>query len=231
MKRIALVGLGLGAALASHTASALSLVDHTVGLKLLAGADVWSTPSNIPPGGENEVGFAGNAGGVGYGAMPYYELRIIKLVGVEAGINYEHGAFHRNVTVNAIEYRSTIAINAWRLPILAKLNIPLALGRFWIGLGPEFTLSQSQSGKLENTSAGSSLDAPASSFRDIKPTYLTGGLGLVIEIPATGLEIPVEFRASNNLSQPSSYAERTSPTLRAESSWVYRLGVGIGYQF
>ncbi len=229
MKRFAFVGLAFGLCLVSHGAGAVSLIDHSAGLKLMAGADVWSTPDNVPVLYQNGLGFVGNAGGIGYGVMPYYELRIIKLVGVEADINYEHGSIHRNVSVNSVSYTETMTINSWRLPILAKLNIPLGLGRFWLGLGPEFTLAQSSSEKTE----GGPL-AVNYATKDKKPTFFTGGIGLVIEIPLTGLEIPVEFRASKNLSQSSNYMERVDtnpPAIHAESTWVYRLGAGLGFQF
>jgi len=228
MKRIALLGFGVGMYLASHTAGAVSLIDHSAGLKLTAGADIWSTPTNVPIGFQNGAGFVGSAGGFGYGVMPYYELRIIKLVGVEADINYQHGSFHRNISLNSTDNTETITMNSWRLPILAKLNIPLGLGRLWFGLGPEFTLAQSSSEKSE----GPNIQSYAT--KDVKPTFFTGGLGLVIELPLTGIEIPVEFRASKNLSQPSNYVDRVDtnpPALHAESSWVYRLGVGLGVQF
>ncbi len=234
MKRCLLVGLGLGFYLIAQHASALSLVDHSAGVKVLAGADLWTTPSNIP-GGYSGPGFAGSAGGFSYGAMPYYELRIIKFIGVEAGIEYEHGSFHRNNTINGFDTTETVNINSWRLPLLAKLNIPLALGRIWFGLGPDFTLSQSSSAKFELASGATSPITVAT--RDVKPTYLTGGLGLVIEMPLAGIEIPIEFRASKDLSQPSDWSDRvtatsqTSYTVRAESSWVLRLGAGIGFQF
>ena len=177
-------------------------------------------------------GLDGSAGGFSYGALPYYELRIIKLVGLETGIDYEHGSFHRNDTINQVDTRETITINSWRLPLLAKLNIPLALGRIWVGLGPEFTLSQSSSGKFEVMPPTSTI-----ATHDVKPTYLTGGLGLVIELPMTGIEIPIEFRASKDMSQPSDWAGRVTAqaggtySVRAESTWVYRLGAGIGFQF
>ena len=237
MKRFFIVGLGLIGTLVTQRAWAASLTETTVGLKLLAGADLWSTPSGAPNGGQG-LGFTGSAAGIGYGAMAYYDLRIIKLIGVEADLAYEHGSFHRNVTQNQVsQVTETVTTNDWRIPILAKLSIPLALGRIWVGAGPEFTLSQSSSGKLEQTSGTPGLLSGASiTTRDVKPTFATFGLGLVIEIPAISLEIPVEFRASKNLSQPSAWSDRVEATdgsenVRAESSWVLRLGVGLGYRF
>ena len=242
MKRLALVGMTLSLGFLSQGAVAGKLVDHSAGLKLLVGADVWSTPSNVPPAFQNGFMFVGNAAGLSYGAMPYYEIRILKLLGAEAGLNYEVGSFHRNVTYNGglAEVKETIDIKALRFPLLAKLNIPFVLGRFWFGAGPEFTLTQSSSGKLEVTS-GALLGTANVRTRDVKPTYLTGGLGIVIEIPLVGIEVPIEFRASKNMSQPDNWAERVTvnaPTLndvtytvRAESSWAYRLGAGLGFQF
>jgi len=235
MNRCLLVGLGIAACLTSRSTLAESLMDHSAGLKLLAGADVWSTPSNIPAG-YTGLGFAGNGAGFSYGAQPYYELRIIKLIGFETGIDYEHGSFHRNVTLNQTDTRETLTINSWRLPLLAKLTIPAGVGRFSIGLGPEFTLSQSSSGTYELTS-GAGASTPITT-RNVKPTYFMGTLGFVIEVPAIGIEIPLELRAANDLSQPSKLTDRvalgtgTYPfVVRAESSWVYRLGVGLGYHF
>ncbi len=234
MNRCLLVGLGIAACLASRSALADPLTDHSVGLKLLAGADVWSTPSNIP-GGYSGPGFAGNGGGFSYGAQPYYELRIIKLIGFETGLDYEHGSFHRNVTVNQADWRETITLNSWRLPLLAKLTIPAGIGRFSIGLGPEFTLAQSSSGTYELTSGAASTSITT---HNVKPTYFMGALGFVIEIPVIGLEIPIELRAAKDLSQPSNWTDRVTQgtgnypfVVRAESSWVYRLGVGLGYHF
>ena len=240
MNRYLLAGLGFAACFASRSALADGLTDHSAGLKLLAGADVWSTPSNIPAD-YTGLGFAGNGAGFSYGAQPYYELRIIKLIGLETGLDYEHGSFHRNVTITTaqgvvVDTRETVTINSWRLPLLAKLTIPVGVGRFSLGLGPEFTLAQSSSGTTEVTNGVPAI-LPTISTRNVKPTYFMGALGFVLEIPGIGLEIPIELRASKNLSQPSALTDRvnftslTSYEVRAESSWVYRLGVGIGYHF
>jgi hypothetical protein len=242
MKQLALVGMTLSLGLFSQGAVAGKLIDHSAGLKLLLGADVWSTPSNVPPALQNGPMFVGNAAGLSYGAMPYYEIRIIKLLGAEAGLNYEIGSFHRNVTYNGgmAEVKETVDVKALRFPLLAKLNIPFVLGRLWLGAGPEFTLTQSSSGKLEVTKGALAGTANVRT-RDVKPTYLTGGLGMVIEIPLVGIEVPIELRISKNMSQPDNWAERVAfnmptatdltYTVRAESSWAYRLGAGLGFQF
>lgn len=239
MKRLFIAALGITGTFVTQNAMAASLTETTVGLKLLAGADLWSAPSGVP-GGQQGLGFTGSAGGIGYGAMGYYDLRIIKLIGLEVDLAYQHGSFHRNVTENQTsQVTETVTTNDWRIPILAKLNIPLGLGRLWLGLGPEFTLSQSSSGKLEQT-GGPPLGIPSGAVttRDVKPTFGTLGLGLVIELPVIGIEIPVEFRTSKNLSQPGDWADRvtvapdgSSESVRAESSWVLRLGAGLGYRF
>lgn len=235
MKRIAVVGLGLAATLGTHSAMADLLLDSSAGVKVLGGADIWSTPSGIP-GNYDGLGFAGSGGGFSYGALGYYELRLIKLLALEADLSYQHGVFYRNVTINDVaEYRETVTVDSWRLPILAKLTIPVGFGRVWAGLGPEFTISQSASGKVERTDGAD--DRVDFATREPKPTFATFGLGLVVEIPGTGLEIPVEFRGSKNLSQPSDWTDRVagssaaSMNVRAESSWVLRLGAGLGYCF
>lgn len=228
----ALTGLALACTLFARNSLALPLIDSSAGLKLLAGADIWSAPSNVPSGYDG-IGFVGTGGGFSYGALGYYELRIIKFIGVEADLAYQHGSFQRKVSYPGFDVTESVTMNSLRLPILAKLNIPLGLGRLWLGVGPEFTLYQSSSGKAEVTAA---ITPPTITTRDVKPTFFTGGLGLVIEVPAIGIDIPLEFRASKNLSQPSGVLERvsytqTSEDVRAESSWVLRLGAGIGYRF
>lgn len=217
----------VGTILAAQTALAGALTDSTAGAKLFGGADTWSTPSG---GDGDRFGFQGNAGGFSYGLAGYYELRIIKLIGVEADLAYQHGTFHRNVTYNDVKFTETVTLNSWRLPILAKLNIPLPLGRFWVGAGPEFTIAQSSSAKLEPSASTNESETT----HNVKPTYGTGGLGLVLELPLTGIEIPIEFRASKNLSQPDAWSDRVSSpglNIRAESSWAFRLGVGLGFSF
>lgn len=232
MKHLLATLVAVGVGLSASAAQAETLIGHSVGAKVLVGADVWSEPSNVPFG-YTGVGFAGTAGGFSYGAAAYYEFRLIKFIGLEVDLAYQHGSFHRKVTYNQVlDVTETVNTNSLRLPILAKLNIPMGLGRLWLGAGPEFTLAQSSSAQVDPS------NALTETTRNVKPTYGTAGFGLVIEIPVVGIEIPLEFRASKNLSQPSSLMDRialdaatTSVSIRAESSWVYRLGAGVGLQF
>jgi hypothetical protein len=232
-KSLLVVPVAMCVALSAEPALAGPLLDQSAGLKLFLGADVWTAPSNVPSKYAN-FGLDGSAGGIGYGGAAYYEFRLIKLVGIEADLAYQYGSFHRKDTTDGVELTNTVTSKSLRLPVLAKLSIPLGLGRFWFGLGPEFTLVQSSSLKTEQT-GGTPRSAKA---RDVKPIYGTAGLGLVIEIPVIGIEIPLEVRASRNLSQPADFSDRvsfdganTTGSVRAESSWVFRLGAGIGYQF
>lgn len=230
-------GLLIAGTVWAGTASAVPLVNHSGGVKLLVGADVWSAPSNPPRG--LELGFVDIAGGFGYGAVGYYELRIVKFIGLEADLAFQHGTFQRKITYNDVfEYKEQVNTNALRLPLLAKFNLPTTFGRFWLGVGPEFTIYQGSSAVLEQTGGPTAPLPLTMRTRDVKPVYGTMGLGMVIELPLIDLEIPIELRASKNLNQPSEWSDRVSAnvpevseTIRAESSWVFRLGAGLGYRF
>src|SRR5664280_2452104 len=90
MKRLSIAALGFIGTFVTQSAMAAPLTETTVGLKLLAGAEIWSAPSDVPSG-QQGIGFTGSAGGIGYGAMGYYDLRIIKLIGLEVDLAYQHG--------------------------------------------------------------------------------------------------------------------------------------------
>jgi len=64
-------------------------------------------------------------------------------------------------------------------------------------------------------------------------------VGLALELPAN-LELPIELRASKNLSQDSDWASRVDApnlpvlfpyTVAGQNTWDFRLGVGLGYRF
>jgi hypothetical protein len=248
MKYHILIAAILSGMSVTQASKAELITDNTVGLKLLVGADYWSKPSNLP--GYQWPGFQASASGFGYGALAYYEFRLQKFFGIEAAVAYQHGSFHRNVTFTysyqtpppiseTVTVVETVSTNALRLPILAKAVIPLGITRTWLGVGPEFTLVQWSAANAAQMSGGTNvIEAGLFTTRNPTPTFATFGLGLVFELPRSNLEISTEFRASKNLSQPSAWSNRVALVMdavgydiRAESSWVGRFGIGVGYRF
>ncbi|MBI5537236.1 MAG: hypothetical protein HY898_31230 [Deltaproteobacteria bacterium] len=242
--------LGVVAAGLLYSASASAqLVDVSGGVKGFAGGNVWSTPSAVPFGYEGN-GFSGNGGGFGWGAGLYTEARFIKFLGLELGLTYDSSTLLRNVTINAqgvrYETQEKVTQNALRIPILAKGILPIPFGRLSAFLGPEFIVPSSASGSLEVKSTTPPVPKPDLSgnikVEKTGSTMLTMGLGLTIDLPAS-FELPIELRASKNLSQPDAWADRvswaaetqntrTAPyTVKAQNSWDFRLGLGLGYKF
>lgn len=223
----------------SSAAHANLVMDQVVGVKLLGGADIWTAPTDTD--GFTGLGFLGSGAGFSYAGQGYYELRLIKFLSAEIGAGYDHGVMYRNVTLNqVIETRETLTVNTLRIPLLAKLNLPLPFARLWIGVGPDFAVPLSSSAKVEVTSGPGSVGQATYATRDKSSTYVTGGTGVVIELPLVGIEIPLELRASRNLSQPDAWGDRVSvggtPTARAftvqaQSSWDVRLAAGVGLHF
>ena len=224
----------LACVFAALPARAKGLLDFAVGAKGFAGGNLWTTPSNIP-GGYDGLGFAGSAGGFGYGFGAFVEGRIVKFVGVEVDALYDSGTLQRDVTYRnafgSLTATEKVTITGLRIPVLFKGVLPLPGLRLWAGVGPEFMTAQSASASLEPEQPGSPISAKAKSS-----TNLALALGLVIELPAS-LELPIDLRASKNLSQESAWADRvafgTFPNyaVTAQSSWDFRFGAGLGYAF
>src|SRR5439155_13135069 len=85
--------------------------------------------------------------------------------------------------------------------------------------------------------AGTGTSSNALKASTASSTMLTTDLGLTLELPAH-LEVPVDLRASKNLSQESDWLKRVDVstaagtyTVNAQNSWDFRLSVGLGYSF
>jgi hypothetical protein len=212
------------------------VVDTSAGVKLMAGGSLWTTPSDRP-GNYDAVGFAGNGGGFSWGGGVYFEARFIKLLSLELDIIRDMSVIQRDVTYNqTIKVREKIDITSWRIPVLAKANVPTPFGRLFFLLGPEFVRVSSADPSLEvvegnGTIPGDPLHAEKNNY-----TMLTGGLGLTIDLAA--LEIPIELRASKNLGQEDAWLDRVEVdqansrfVVDAQTSWDFRVSAGLGYRF
>lgn len=244
MRRHLLIASQTAAALlclsAAGSASA-DIADLSLGAKGFAGGSVFTTPTNIPAnyGG---LGFAGNAGGFSYGGGLYFEARFIKFVGLELDLVYDKSSIHRKVTYNDVaDINERVDITSLRVPILAKGSLPTPFGRLFVLAGLEMVQSQSADPSIDITRGESLIANPAEvkTFIHAKKsnwTNFVAGLGLTIDLPAS-LELPIELRAAKNLGQASDWKDRveftssSSYTVDAQTSWDFRLGVGLGYQF
>jgi len=209
--------------------------ESSAGAKLLAGGNVWSTPSNIPLNYDG-LGFAGSGGGFGWGAALYYEARFIRHLGLEADLGYDSSSLFRNVTINGIDTKETVSSSGLRLSFLAKGIASVPFGRLWVGLGPEFVLPSSTSDSLEISGQPNQDNAISSTKKN--STMLAFALGLVPEI-GDKIEIPIDLRAAKNLTQESDWLDRVkvdpaNPNqydVTVQNSWDFRLAVGVGVRF
>ena len=222
--------------------------ESSFGFKLLAGGNLWTSPNNLEPG-YDALGFAGSAGGFGWGAALYYEARIVQYLGLELDLGYDHSQLQRDLKYNingvGFDVNESVTASGLRWGLLAKGIVPADFGRVWLGLGPEFVSASSVDGKVDVT-AGDPTPQQRSDLEDSidttskHSTMLTMAFGLVFEL-VSDLEIPLELRAAKNLSQESDWKDRVDTKdvladppkydVTVQSSWDFRLALGLGYRF
>lgn len=234
--------LGLAAAVLAGVLLAPQLahaeVKGSLGVKALLGGSVWSTPADIP-GGYEGIGFAGSGGGFGYNGAVYGELRIAEYLGLELDLGYDHTTLRRQVTYNSVvDVDEKVTLAGFRGALLVKGIVPTSFGRFWVGLGLEQVSGNDVDAALD---AEGGVDVKTKIYaKDKSSRMLAMGLGVVVHAGEL-IEIPVELRASKNLSQDAAWEDRValdmvganlrSYEVTAQSSWDFRLGVGIGARF
>jgi hypothetical protein len=214
----------------------------SAGLKGLVGGNMWSKPSGAPG---DDLGFKASGGGFGWGMGAYAEFRFVKFVGLEIDLLYDTSTLFRNVTYNGVvKIRERLDMTSLRVPLLVKGIIPVPFGRIGVFVGPEFVIPQSAKGKNEITSGREYLRDPTSpeqvenGLNAIKTssTMLTAGFGATIELPVN-LELPIEMRASKNMSQEDAWTRRVTQNgpanfdVKAQSTYEFRLTIGLGYKY
>ncbi len=108
-------------------------------------------------------------------------------------------------------------------------------GRLSFGLGPEFVSAMTPSASLDVPANANGV--PGTSATKAGCTRLVLDFGLAIDLPG-GLELPIGMRASKAMSQPDAWTDRVQVdrvantySVQAESSWDFRLDLGLGYRF
>jgi opacity protein-like surface antigen len=223
--------------------------ESSFGFKLLAGANVWSSPDNIEPPGYDALGFAGSAGGFGWGAALYYEARIARYLGLELDFGYDHSSLRRNLDykINNVPFKvnESVTASGIRWGLLVKAIAPVTFGRIWLGLGPELVSGSSVDGSVEVTDGTPTPTQRKGLEESISTTsksstMLTMAFGFAFEI-GDHLEIPLDFRAAKNFSQDSDWKDRVETKdvlsdppkydVTVQSSWDFRLATGLAYRF
>ncbi len=241
MHRLLLTLMAVGALastlLWAESASA-DLIETSAGVKVMAGASMWTTPSDRPMNGGKEyegLGFAGNAGGFSYGSGLYFEARFIKFVGLELDVIYDKSTLKRNVDFNGgvAKVQEKIAMTNWRFPVLVKGNLPTPFGRLVAMAGVEHVHGSSADLSTEFTKGQGTVETDLTAEEN-NYWMMVGGLGVTIDLLM--LEVPLELRASKNMGQESAFQDRVdfgpnTVTVDAQSSWDFRLSAGVGYRF
>jgi hypothetical protein len=222
--------------------------ESSIGLAFRVGANVWSTPEDVDPG-YNALGFAGAAGGFGWGTGLYYEARILQHLGLRLDFGYDHSTLQRDLTynINGVGFNvdEKVTASGLRWGLLVEGIAPVTFGRVWFGIGPEFVSGSSVDGTVEITDGNPSPQLQSDLENSIdttqkRSTMLTMVFGLAIEI-SDSLEIPIDLRAAKNLSQDGGWRDRVETTnlfddpprydVTVQSSWDFRLGTGLAYRF
>jgi hypothetical protein len=203
-------------------------VEFSAGLLGLVGGNYFTTPSNTLGG--DGLGFRGDGGGFGWGFAAYGEGRFVRHLGLTLTLGYDRSVVQRDVTINGlVTVNEKITIGSPRLGLMAKGIFLTPFGRLWVGLGPQFVLS---------TSSDAELSEPIGELRaeEANSTLLDFGGGLVVHA-GERIEIPFQIIASKNLSQGDEWSDRVTPTslssadVKTQSSWEFRMGIGVGARF
>jgi hypothetical protein len=231
------IALLLALALPVPAFAGWGIVDLEIGAKGGAGGTLWTKPTNQPAYlGNQDWAFSQRRGGwSGTGGL-YVQLRLLKCLGIEVDALIEENRI-RETPLSGSTWELTAKAITLHVPVLIQGLLPLPGVRIGIVAGPEFVFPVSTSA-LQSTPP---LNYTAYPFKvDSKfATYLTVGLNIT---PTIGhLSIPVDLRASYNLTQSSKYEDRVTWnsvadltkgfTIHYQDTWDFRLLIGLGYSF
>jgi len=237
---------------AAPDARAWNIVNLAVGAKGMVGGNLWTQPENIPP---SEIGFTDARGGYGGGGGVFAEVRVIKYIALEVDLLWERNNIWENQSwhVGPFTFQTTTHARAttMRIPILVKGILPLGGVRLGLGLGPEFVVPLSTSADVDYKQANMVQDPNLFHVTADWATMLTVDLDITICL-WKGLHLPIDLRASYNLTQSKDWNDRVSWTrngqpipenqvkpgdmpdgfqVNYQNSWDFRLLLGLGYEF
>jgi len=228
-----------------------SIIDFRLGVKGVFTGLLWSAPDNKPVFLDDASQFWGDdqfyiGGGVG----PFFEINLLRYLGLELDLLYEANSLTFNQTYNfgnfELEYDYDTEFQQMRLPILIKGVLPLAdVAELSLGIGPEFVFGLDAEVEIDRrTDLGAANNLADQTLADTYDAEKTGGvffdIDLGVAIKVWKLIIPIDLRVGINLDQPADYEERVDldvatnqvqGTVKAIESYNFAALIGIGYVF
>jgi hypothetical protein len=197
--------------LSATSAEAVDLVKYGFGLSGVVGYN-WNTADN--------GGVVPEAGGLRTGFGLAFDLRVLEVVGLEANLIRSSDRGQSSVQEAAAQFVA-VGQDAWHVPVLLKVVLPLPLVRPLILGGVDFVVPGSC------TLRGLEVDASCQ-VKDY--SSWTAGLGAEILLPIPGIDIriPASVRYSGLLAAPK---ETDATEVRTEWDNDLYAMVGIGFFF
>jgi hypothetical protein len=211
------------------------IVDLEIGAKGGAGGTLWTKPTSQPANLQDWAFSKRRGGWSGTGGL-YVQLRLLKCLGIEVDALIEENRI-RETPLTGENWELTAKAVTLHVPVLIQGLLPLPGVRIGVVAGPEFVFPISTSA----VQSSPPLNYQGYDFKvDSKfATFLTVGINIT---PTIGhLSIPVDLRASYNLTQSPKYEDRVTWnsagdvakgfTIHYQDTWDFRLLIGLGYSF
>lgn len=225
----------LGMSLAPRAAHALDVVSFGVGLFGAGGVVGVSKP--------DDTSFTNSSGqkiqdttypgfyGPGLGGGIMLEARFAKIVGLEIDFMVVSEKGSGDITITSAggsqKFAIDLAQTSFRLPVLAKVAIPLPVLSPFFLLGPEFVFPGKTTASVSPSNLVTKVTASSDSY-----LMVTAGIGLEIKlpVPAVDLRIPFSIRGSVNPAMGSTLTERATITTQGntmtaveyKTTWKYQ---------
>ncbi|MBP7125962.1 hypothetical protein KBD49_06325 [Myxococcota bacterium] len=218
------------------------IVDLEIGAKAMGQANLWTAPTDLPAYlGNQDWAFDNTRAGWAAGAGIYAQVRLWKALGLKVDFLVDQSRLQETPLEGQAWLLTARALNL-RIPVLVQGILPLPGVRLGVSLGPEFVIPL-------KTEALQSNPPPLWQNYDFRvdgtvSTMLTMGLQITPVILGHWT-IPIDLRASYNLTQPGDYEGRVTVherasgvrdltrgfTLHLQDTWEFRLCLGVGYAF
>ena len=200
------------------------------GVKGYGAGNIWVEPDNCPP----TIGFTETTAGWAAGVGPFVEARFFKYAALDIELLFAWDRMIEKDTIGWRKVKFTAKMFDLKIPILLKGVLPFPGVKLSLGTGPviEYPLSVKMA---TNPDVISLMDA-----EEAFSVLWAINLGIDIKL-YRGLRLPIDIRASYNISQPAEYKDRvtlslngnsvTRITIKYQNTWELGMLMGLAWEF